>query len=226
MKLYVVGHGFLLCRDPENKQTVRIPVPDGIALTFYCRPHAMFDSTWEKPIVDAGGQVGAHCPVDQARDDWAPETVLHECDEHLLTRPGKMRPYRKLAAMKRITPNAEGTQATIEPFQDGDTLYIDSEDHCLCRLSALLAALAGAGFSGTLHWLACRSDYPDYDSPQSRTFQWDVIEQACSEIDVIKQQPVLPPRQPAAAKGSMAKALDYAHDWPCDYPSIEDRGVT
>jgi putative adhesin Stv-like protein len=217
MKLYLVGHGFdVYARD--KKSFVQIPIPAGMSVTFYCAPGALFDSDWEGPIVK--GAAGAKdCPIEKAKKDWMVTPCLATCDEHLLTRPGNMRPFKPLEAMKKIAPDAAGTQVAIEACGDGDTLYIDDEDHCTCRLSAILAALEKQGFKGEVHWLACRAPYPDFVSNQD---EQDLVaecnEQARKPIDVIKKQPVLPPKP--KQQPPPASALDYAGGFPRDYPSV------
>jgi hypothetical protein len=168
MNLYLVGHGYRM--SPRDTMPVGgLTVPANFTLKFYCKENKLFDSSWEEFIVLSGGTL-KKCPNLRGVNDWEVTEIpaKKSFKEHCLTRPGNMRTYIDMTAMKEIKVPQKHRAIVNVTLGDGDTLCVKQGAKLLCKnvpdevpwisLSALIAALAKKAPGGaTVHWCACRS---------------------------------------------------------------------
>lgn len=149
MQIYLIGHGAWA---PELGTCV---VPANVSLRFYCRHGSVFDSSWERSLLQG-------TPVQHR--DFALETVsgIAECRNYVLAHPGGIRSTVRYPTMRAIDPEA--------PLDLADNAFFavkvraDNGYWCI-SLNAILRKVAGAG-AITVHWFACREEFADWNGEQ------------------------------------------------------------
>lgn len=146
MPIYLIGHG------AWAKGLGDFQLPPNVTVNFYCPHGSMFDSSWEKPLLE--GRPVIH--RDFLLEKFDPGSTCHN---YVLGHPGGIRStvsYRDMIAIVPKTALAITDKAFYAVKSRADDGY------WAVSLKSILNKLRGAG-PITVDWFACREEFADWN---------------------------------------------------------------